>query len=286
MQVTPPGVRLHCHNVIPHARGLGSSSAAIVGGLALARALVEDGAARLSEQGLFALAADLEGHPDNVAPACFGGFVVCGREADAVVRRPLARRPAAAGGRVRAADVALDRARAQPAARRGAARRRRRRRRAGRTARDGPRRSAGAPARRDPRLPPPGLPAGGDARVALPGRRTEGRGCRRGGLGGWPDRCSPSPRTAFPACPLPTSCSPAAPTAGGRCRSASTRAAYESTVDATPGSPGARVYDASEIRSTDQERSTQTPSSFVRISSAQSRSTPTSDVAARRGSTD
>ena len=74
---------MHCHNVIPHARGLGSSSAAIVGGLALARALVEDGAARLPDQALFALAADLEGHPDNVAPACFGGFVVCGREADA-----------------------------------------------------------------------------------------------------------------------------------------------------------------------------------------------------------
>src|SRR5688500_4316817 len=36
--VTPPGLRLACHNVIPHARGLGSSSAAIVGGLALARA--------------------------------------------------------------------------------------------------------------------------------------------------------------------------------------------------------------------------------------------------------
>jgi homoserine kinase len=83
MQVAPPGVRLHCHNLIPHARGLGSSSAAIVGGLALARALVEDGEARLPDQGLFALAADLEGHPDNVAPACFGGFVVCGREADA-----------------------------------------------------------------------------------------------------------------------------------------------------------------------------------------------------------
>jgi len=83
MQVTPPGVRLRCRNVIPHARGLGSSSAAIVGGLALARALAEDGTERLPDRALFALAADLEGHPDNVAPACFGGFVVCGREADA-----------------------------------------------------------------------------------------------------------------------------------------------------------------------------------------------------------
>jgi homoserine kinase len=82
MGVAPPGLKLHCRNVIPHARGLGSSSAAIVGGLGIARALVEGGAARLPDPELVALAADLEGHPDNVAPATLGGFVVCGREAD------------------------------------------------------------------------------------------------------------------------------------------------------------------------------------------------------------
>ncbi len=76
----PPGLRLHCHNVIPHARGLGSSSAAIVGGLALARALVGDGDALLDDLALFRLAAEIEGHPDNVAPACFGGFVVAGHD--------------------------------------------------------------------------------------------------------------------------------------------------------------------------------------------------------------
>jgi homoserine kinase len=79
----PPGLRLRCDNVIPHARGLGSSSAAIVGGLALARALVDGGPARLDDHALFRLAADLEGHPDNVAPATLGGFTISGRDADA-----------------------------------------------------------------------------------------------------------------------------------------------------------------------------------------------------------
>jgi len=88
----PPGLRLSCTNVIPHARGLGSSSAAIVGGLALGRALVVDGAARLDDDALFRLAADLEGHPDNVAPAAYGGFTISGREADAwyAVQAPVA----------------------------------------------------------------------------------------------------------------------------------------------------------------------------------------------------
>jgi homoserine kinase len=82
MGVAPPGIRLQCRNVIPHARGLGSSSAAIVGGLGLARALVDDGPSRLPDDALVSLAADLEGHPDNVAPAALGGFVVSGREDD------------------------------------------------------------------------------------------------------------------------------------------------------------------------------------------------------------
>jgi len=78
----PAGLRLRCHNVIPHSRGLGSSSAAIVAGLALARALVIDGGERLDDDAMFRLAADLEGHPDNVAPALYGGFVVSGQDDD------------------------------------------------------------------------------------------------------------------------------------------------------------------------------------------------------------
>jgi homoserine kinase len=80
MDVSPPGLRLCCDNAIPHGRGLGSSAAAIVGGAALARALVEDGEALLDDDSLFRLAATIEGHPDNVAPALLGGFVISGRE--------------------------------------------------------------------------------------------------------------------------------------------------------------------------------------------------------------
>lgn len=76
----PPGLALHCANVIPHSRGLGSSSAAIVGGLALARALVAGGTLLLDDDALLDLACELEGHPDNVAPALVGGFVISGRE--------------------------------------------------------------------------------------------------------------------------------------------------------------------------------------------------------------
>jgi homoserine kinase len=76
----PTGLRLSCHNFIPHARGLGSSSAAIVGGLVLARALVDDGPASLDDAALLELAVDMEGHPDNVAPALHGGFVISGRD--------------------------------------------------------------------------------------------------------------------------------------------------------------------------------------------------------------
>jgi homoserine kinase len=74
--VDPPGLRLRCVNAVPHGRGLGSSSAAIVGGLSLARALVVEGPERLPDPDLFALAARIEGHPDNVAPAVFGGLTV------------------------------------------------------------------------------------------------------------------------------------------------------------------------------------------------------------------
>ncbi len=76
----PPGLLLRCTNVIPHGRGLGSSSAAIVAGVWLARALVPGGSSVVDERALFRLAAEIEGHPDNVAPALFGGFVISGRE--------------------------------------------------------------------------------------------------------------------------------------------------------------------------------------------------------------
>src|SRR6478752_732814 len=82
MGAQPPGLRLACANVIPHARGLGSSSAAIVAGVVLARALVAGGSLVLDDDAAFALTARLEGHPDNVAPAFYGGFQISGREGD------------------------------------------------------------------------------------------------------------------------------------------------------------------------------------------------------------
>jgi homoserine kinase len=80
MDATPPGLRLACTNSIPHARGLGSSSAAIVGGLCLARGLVAGGTLLMDDDAVFRLAARLEGHPDNVAPALFGGFLISGQD--------------------------------------------------------------------------------------------------------------------------------------------------------------------------------------------------------------
>ena len=69
----PRGIALRQLNVIPHGRGLGSSASAIVGGLSLARALVLGGNERMSLEDMLVLANEMEGHPDNVATAIFGG---------------------------------------------------------------------------------------------------------------------------------------------------------------------------------------------------------------------
>ena len=80
---TLPGLRLTCNNRIPHGRGLGSSSAAIVGGLALGRELLNDAFGKqLSDDDLLALATEIEGHPDNVAPALLGGFTLAWIDAE------------------------------------------------------------------------------------------------------------------------------------------------------------------------------------------------------------
>lgn len=89
--VEPSGVRLQCHNEIPHSRGLGSSAAAIVGGILLARALVTGGAQQLSTGAALELAAELEGHPDNVAPCLLGGLTIAWGQDDGAraVRRDV-----------------------------------------------------------------------------------------------------------------------------------------------------------------------------------------------------
>lgn len=70
----PPQVSLRAHNPIPLERGMGSSAAAAVAGVALGRALV---GGRASAADLVRLAAELEGHGDNAAAAVLGGVVVC-----------------------------------------------------------------------------------------------------------------------------------------------------------------------------------------------------------------
>ena len=67
------GARIRMSNRIPLSRGLGSSATAIVAGLTAANALVDS---PFSRDDLLQLATDIEGHPDNVAPAIYGGFTV------------------------------------------------------------------------------------------------------------------------------------------------------------------------------------------------------------------
>ncbi len=71
----PSGVRLVARNRIPHSRGLGSSAAAIVAGLALGHLLTRPGEP-LDRQWLADLASQVEGHPDNAAAAVYGGAVL------------------------------------------------------------------------------------------------------------------------------------------------------------------------------------------------------------------
>ncbi len=95
----PRGIRLRCLNRIPHARGLGSSSAAICAGILAARALAttpyapssEHGShpgrehpPGLTDDGVLALATEIEGHPDNVAPCLAGGLTVAWTDAGGV----------------------------------------------------------------------------------------------------------------------------------------------------------------------------------------------------------
>jgi homoserine kinase len=73
----PPGIALRCVNAIPHGFGLGSSAAAIVAGMLAARALCgAAGMDRLPDEDLLGLAADFEGHADNVAACLAGGLTI------------------------------------------------------------------------------------------------------------------------------------------------------------------------------------------------------------------
>ncbi len=70
---SPRGLHIKLHNEIPLARGLGSSAAAIVGGVVAANKI---SGSKLGEREVLQICAGIEGHPDNVVPALVGGFVV------------------------------------------------------------------------------------------------------------------------------------------------------------------------------------------------------------------
>lgn len=92
---TLPGLDLHCRNAIPHGRGLGSSASAIVAGVTAAASLLGAGEPGTGEEvdrdWVFQTAADIEGHPDNVAPCVYGGFTIAWR--DGKTWRALPTRP-------------------------------------------------------------------------------------------------------------------------------------------------------------------------------------------------
>lgn len=84
------GIRFEVRSAIPLARGMGSSAAAIVAGMMAADHLFE---LALSKQEIYAKAVELEGHPDNVAAALFGGFCVCPRPEEGSIPAPVRLEP-------------------------------------------------------------------------------------------------------------------------------------------------------------------------------------------------
>ncbi|ONI85333.1 homoserine kinase [Actinosynnema sp. ALI-1.44] len=74
----PPGLELRCRNAIPHSRGLGSSAAAAVAGVAAAYGL----AGMETDEHALQVAAEFEGHADNAAASLLGGLVVAWTEGD------------------------------------------------------------------------------------------------------------------------------------------------------------------------------------------------------------
>jgi homoserine kinase len=83
-----PGLKVTCCNNIPHSRGLGSSAAAVVGGLAVVNGLVTQvGSRPMDEAELVQLASEFEGHPDNASAAVLGGTVVSWTEHEGALPR-------------------------------------------------------------------------------------------------------------------------------------------------------------------------------------------------------
>ncbi|RKR20265.1 homoserine kinase [Arthrobacter oryzae] len=75
------GLRITADNVNPHGRGLGSSASAVVAAVSAANALVPE-ASRRGRDWILQLTSEMEGHPDNVAPAIFGGLALSWQDSD------------------------------------------------------------------------------------------------------------------------------------------------------------------------------------------------------------
>ncbi|WP_458781678.1 homoserine kinase [Arthrobacter sp. D3-16] len=75
------GLKVTADNVNPHGRGLGSSASAVVAAVSAANALVPE-ANRRGKDWILQLTSELEGHPDNVAPAIFGGLALSWQDSD------------------------------------------------------------------------------------------------------------------------------------------------------------------------------------------------------------
>ena len=118
----PPGIAISCRNAIPQGYGLGSSAGAIVAGLLAARGLAGEAAiARLPDIALLRLAAELDGHPDNVAACLAGGLTIAWTSAAGARSGPAVAAAPAGAGDLPAAGAAGHRGGpAGPAARRPA----------------------------------------------------------------------------------------------------------------------------------------------------------------------
>ena len=86
----PKGLRIKQYNEIPIARGLGSSAASIVGGIVAANEMCKRS---LSKEELLKMAVEIEGHPDNVVPALFGGLAISNKCKDEVhyIQTPISK---------------------------------------------------------------------------------------------------------------------------------------------------------------------------------------------------
>lgn len=82
LQKPVTGIRMHFENNVPYSRGLGSSSAALIGGVKVANEVLGN---PLNEEELLNIALQFEGHPDNIAPALLGGIVISGLNDDGSV---------------------------------------------------------------------------------------------------------------------------------------------------------------------------------------------------------